>query len=52
MRSHENEPFILSRDSPAVMVPSGDVIELKVGLSGFITQALGGSSTLYIEGNL
>lgn len=52
MRSHENEPFILSRDTPAVMVPSGDVIELKVGLSGFITQALGGSFTLYIEGNL
>jgi probable FeS assembly SUF system protein SufT len=34
------------------MVPSGDQIELKVGLSGFITQALGGSFTLYVEGNL
>jgi hypothetical protein len=35
-----------------VMVPSGDEIELKAGLSGFITQALGGSFTLYVEGNL
>ncbi|MFM8516918.1 MAG: putative Fe-S cluster assembly protein SufT [Nevskiaceae bacterium] len=52
MRSHENEAFILSRNTAAVMVPSGDAIELKEGLSGFITQALGGSFTLYIEGNL
>ena len=52
MRRHENEAFILSRDVAAVMVPSGDAIELKSGLSGFITQALGGSFTLYIEGNL
>jgi probable FeS assembly SUF system protein SufT len=52
MRSHENEAFVLSRNTPAVMVPSGDQIELKAGLSGFITQALGGSFTLYVEGNL
>ena len=52
MRSHENEAFVLSRNATAVMVPSGDQIELKAGLSGFIPQALGGSFTLYIEGNL
>ena len=52
MRSHENEAFVLSRNTAAVMVPSGDAIELKTGLSGFITQALGGSFTLYIEGTL
>lgn len=52
MRSHQNEAFVLSRNTAAVMVPSGDQIELKAGLSGFITQALGGSFTLYIEGNL
>ena len=52
MRSHENEAFVLSRNTAAVMVPSGDAIELKAGLSGFITQALGGSFTLYIEGNV
>ena len=37
MRSHENEAFTLSRNTQAVMVPSGDAIELQAGLSGFIT---------------
>ena len=49
---HDNEPFVLSRDVKAVMVPAGIEIELKSGQSGFITQALGGSFTLYMEGNL
>jgi probable FeS assembly SUF system protein SufT len=52
MRTHDNEPFILSRDVKAVMVPAGIELELKSGQSGFITQALGGSFTLYMEGNL
>ena len=26
MRSHENEAFVLSRNTAAVMVPSGDAI--------------------------
>jgi probable FeS assembly SUF system protein SufT len=52
MRTHDNEPFVLSRDVKAVMVPAGIDLELKAGQSGFITQALGGSFTLYMEGNL
>jgi probable FeS assembly SUF system protein SufT len=52
MRTHDNEPFVLTRDVKAVMVPAGIEIELKSGQSGFITQALGGSFTLYMEGNL
>jgi probable FeS assembly SUF system protein SufT len=52
MRIAENEPFIIQRDVEAVMVPSGQAITLKLGLAGYITQALGGSFTLYIEGNL
>src|SRR5579864_2235296 len=52
MGSAENEPVILQRDVEAVMVPSGQTITLKQGLAGYITQALGGSFTLYIEGNL
>jgi probable FeS assembly SUF system protein SufT len=52
MRTHDNEPFVLRRDVKAVMVPAGIDIELKSGQSGFITQALGGSFTLYMEGNL
>ena len=52
MSSQQNEPVTLSRDVEAVIVPAGTAITLKAGLSGFITQALGGSFTLYIEGNL
>lgn len=52
MRAHENETFVINRDVEAVMVPSGQAITLKSGLAGYITQALGGSFTLYIEGNL
>ena len=51
-RGYENEPVVLSRDVEAVMVPAGTPITLKSGLAGYITQALGGSFTLYIEGNL
>jgi probable FeS assembly SUF system protein SufT len=52
MRAYENEPVVIQRDVEAVMVPSGQPITLKLGLAGYITQALGGSFTLYIEGNL
>jgi probable FeS assembly SUF system protein SufT len=52
MSSYQNEPVTLSRDVEAVIVPAGTSITLKAGVSGFITQALGGSFTLYIEGNL
>ena len=52
MRTHDNEPFVLRRDVKAVMVPAGIEIELKSGQSGFITQALGGSFRLYMEGTL
>jgi probable FeS assembly SUF system protein SufT len=52
MFGHTNEPFTLSRDVKAVIIPSGEELLLREGNSGFITQALGGSFTIYIEGNL
>ena len=52
MRAYENEPVVIQREVDAVMVPSGQPIKLAMGLAGYITQALGGSFTLYIEGNL
>jgi len=52
MRMHENEPVVIQRDVEAVMVPGGQAITLKSGLAGYVTQALGGSFTLYVEGNL
>lgn len=52
MRGHENEPVVLSRDVRAVAVPAGIDVTLKTGAVGYITQALGGSFTVYIDGNL
>src|ERR1700721_3492259 len=51
-RAYENEPVVIQRDVEAIMVPSGQPITLKLGLAGFIPPALGGSFTLYVEGNL
>ena len=52
MFGHENEPVTLTRDVRAIIVPIGEAITLDQGTEGFITQALGGSFTVYIEGNL
>lgn len=52
MRGYDNEPFVISRPVKAVMVPAGTEVDLHPGQAGYITQALGGSFTLYIEGNL
>jgi len=52
MFGHTNEPFLLERDVSAVIIPAGEPLTLREGTSGFITQALGGSFTVYVEGNL
>ena len=52
MRSYENEPIAVQRDVRAVAIPAGVEVTLKVGQVGYITQALGGSFTVYVEGNL
>ena len=52
MYRHEHEAVTLQRDVEAVMVPAGVPVTLREGKTGFITQALGGSFTVYIEGNL
>ncbi len=52
MRSHENEPFVVNREVRAVLVPAGVEVKLRPGQAGYITQALGGSFTVYVEGNL
>src|SRR4029450_8396704 len=49
---HEHEPVTLQRDVEAIMVPAGIPVTLREGKTGFITQALGGSFTVYVEGNL
>ena len=52
MYHSHNEPVTLERDCPAVLIPAGDSVTLPAGTAGFLTQALGGSFTIYIEGNL
>jgi len=52
MRAYENEPVVIERDVKAVVIPAGINVTLRTGQAGYITQALGGSFTLYIEGNL
>ena len=48
----QNETIVFSRECSAVVIPAGEEVTLPEGTSGFITQALGGSFTIYIEGNL
>ena len=50
--SATSEPVRLERDCPAIMVPQGQQVTLPAGQSGYITQALGGSFTLFVDGNL
>ncbi len=48
----DNEPVSFIRDVDAVIVPAGVNVKLRQGQQGYITQALGGSFTVYVEGNL
>ena len=52
MFGHTNEPVTLTRDVTAIIIPVGEKVTLDEGTDGFITQALGGSFTVYVEGNL
>ncbi len=52
MFGNTNESVTLERDVTATVIPAGETLTLREGTSGFITQALGGSFTVYIEGNL
>ena len=52
MFGHMHEEITISRDVKAIIIPAGEELLLREGTSGFITQALGGSFTIYVEGNL
>lgn len=52
MRRADHEPVVIQRDVRAVIVPAGVEVKLRTGTVGYITQSLGGSFTVYIEGNL
>ncbi len=50
--SRTSEPVKFERDCRAVLVPQGESVTLPAGSVGYITQALGGSFTVFVEGNL
>ncbi len=50
--SRTSEPVKFERDCEAVLVPQGEKVTLPAGSVGYITQALGGSFTVFVEGNL
>ena len=52
MYSDIDEHVIVERDCEATLIPFGNKITLKKGEEGHITQALGGSYTVMIRGNL
>jgi probable FeS assembly SUF system protein SufT len=52
MYSRNSEPVRFERDCAAVLVPQGEVVNLPAGSVGYITQSLGGSYTVFVEGNL
>ena len=48
MFGHTNEPVTLQRDVTAIIIPVGEPVTLREGAVGFLTQALGGSFTIYV----
>ncbi len=52
MFSQDSEPVVLKRDVSAIVVPAGMQIDLRKGALVYITQAMGGSFTIYHEGSL
>ena len=52
MYSRSSEPVRFERDCAAVLVPQGEAVTLPAGSIGYVTQSLGGSYTVFVEGNL
>ena len=52
MFSNTSQPCTFERDCEVVMIPSGDMVTIPAGTTAYITQALGGSFTVFVDGNL
>ena len=50
--SHSHETVTLTRDVIGILIPAGTKVELPEGAKAVITQALGGSFTIQVEGHL
>src|SRR5712675_735904 len=49
---HTNEPKTLTRDVEASVVPVGTKVTLQKGEQAYLTQSLGGSYTVVVNGNM
>ncbi len=47
-----SEPVFLTRDCEAVIIPAGTKVTLQKGEVAYITQSLGGSHTVVVNGNM
>ena len=52
MFGQDSEPVVLRRDVKAIVVPAGSEVDLKKDSLVHLTQSMGGSFTIYFEGNL
>ncbi|MBY6204435.1 putative Fe-S cluster assembly protein SufT [Halomonas denitrificans] len=52
MFSQSYAPVKFERDADVVLIPDGQVLELPAGTTGYLTQSLGGSFTIYVDGRL
>ena len=52
MFSQSYAPVKFERDAEAALVPEGQMVNLPAGTSGYLTQSLGGSFTIYVDGRL
>jgi len=49
---NSNEPITLARDVEGTVVPAGTKVTLQKGETAYITQSLGGSYTVIVNGNM
>jgi probable FeS assembly SUF system protein SufT len=49
---NKDEPVSLTRDVEAALIPVGDRVTLQKGETAYITQSLGGSYTVIVNGNM
>jgi probable FeS assembly SUF system protein SufT len=52
MSHHHQEPVVVNRQIKAIAIPAGVEVNLKPGSVGYLTQALGGSFTVNVDGSL
>lgn len=52
MYNHASQPVKFERDCEVIMIPSGEEVSMPAGAIGYITQSLGGSFTVFVDGNL